>query len=119
LALGLLGFDAALILACIASQTNLGHRWWWPIVGLGASAVACVVTCFASRVLFGVGPNPADFYATYGGSSAAEANAVLLRDLADGLDALPLRRKEIVWAIAVYAFFLTCVVALAIYVIWP
>jgi hypothetical protein len=109
-----LGADAALIGAAVAGKANLGHHWWWPIVGLGVSALFCVGTFVAGRI-FGAGPNPGDFYATYGGLSAAEANAILLKDLADALQRLSLTRKEIAWSVAFYALIASGVLAASLF----
>ena len=83
----------------VAAQSDLGHRWWWPLVGLGFSSIACIVT-FSVGTRLKEGPDPAEFYSTYGGLPAAEANAILLRLLDDALSTAPVRSKVYAWSIA-------------------
>jgi hypothetical protein len=58
-AAGLLGFDGVLIGVDIATQTQLGSHWWFPLPGFALVAVLCVVA-FATR--FSQGPVLPDLY---------------------------------------------------------
>lgn len=116
LALGLLAFVGALIAAEVAAQSDLGARWWWPLVGLGISAGFCTATIVAREEL-SIGPDPAGFYEKYGGLPVVEANVVLLADLRKAADTTIVQRKEDLFSLAFGVLFLTAIAAPIIFAV--
>ena len=47
-ALGILGVDVALAAVAVAAESILEHLWWLSLLGLAASAIACVVALVGS-----------------------------------------------------------------------
>lgn len=78
-ALGLVGFDAALVTVDLAAQQLLGHWWWIPIPGLAISIVLGTSVMVVTR--FDLGPSPSDFYARHAASPRDDALEHLLSDL--------------------------------------
>lgn len=81
--LGVIGFETALGAACIAAQHFEGIYWWGPLFGLGASIL--ISGWAAAERRFELGPDPARFFARYGGLLEFPANQQLLADLTDTL----------------------------------
>jgi disulfide bond formation protein DsbB len=79
-AMGLLGFDGALLAANLAARDLLnGHPWWLPLPGLAISIVLCLAV--SREYQHDAGPDPAAFYASFGGQTPPVALAQLLVDL--------------------------------------
>jgi hypothetical protein len=78
-AMGLLGFNGALIAANVALKDSLHHLWWLPLPGVAASILLCLMV--SRQYEFEAGPPAAEFYATYGGQTSAKALAQLIADL--------------------------------------
>src|SRR4051812_12955804 len=79
-AMGLLGFDGALLAANLAARDLLkDHPWWLPLPGLAISIVLCLAV--SREYQHDAGPDPAAFYASFGGQTPAVALAQLLVDL--------------------------------------
>ncbi|MGD0455743.1 MAG: hypothetical protein ABSB69_19325 [Solirubrobacteraceae bacterium] len=78
-ALGLVGFDAALLATDVAAQQLLGHLWWIPLPGLAMSIVIGSSVMAVTR--FDIGPSPSSFYARHATTPHDEALVRLLSDL--------------------------------------
>jgi hypothetical protein len=81
-AMGLLGFDGALVAAVLAAKDLLEpHPWWVPLPSLALSIVLCLAV--SREYQHDAGPDPADFYASFGGQTPTVAFAQLLADLSE------------------------------------
>jgi hypothetical protein len=116
LALGMLGFDAALITIVVAAQKTLGSNWFVPLFGLGISSLAFMYTFAIGRRNAEIGPDPGLFYGTYGGKPTAEFNGLLLVDIVRATRSPGLRRKQFAFAGGFFALFVTLLVALGLFV---
>jgi hypothetical protein len=93
-ALGLIGFDAALITAVLAGTEALfGPSWAVPLPGLALSVLSAGLVMRVGK--FDLGPDPAAFYADNLHLSAEDAGKQLLADLLEsrGRNFRPLERK--------------------------
>lgn len=78
-AMGLLGFDGALIAAAVALKDTLHHLWWLPLPGLGVSIFMCLVV--GRWYDLEAGPRALEFYSEFGGQTSTQALAQLIVDL--------------------------------------
>lgn len=110
-AMGLLGFDGALIAANVAAKGVIHRLWWVPLPGLAISIVLCLAV--AVRYSFLEGPSPEAFYAAYGGQSPAVALVQLLADLGEAYrrNQHPLTRKRQLLTCGLTVLLLTFVAA--------
>ena len=111
-AMGLLGFDGALLAANLAAKDLLkDHPWWLPLPGLGISIVLCLAV--SREYQHDAGPDPAGFYANFGGQTPTVALAQLLADLRDSRErnAPRLTRKRRLLSAALGMVLLTAAVA--------
>jgi hypothetical protein len=78
-AMGLLGFNGALVAANVALKDSLHHLWWLPLPGIVISIAMCLLV--SRHYEFEAGPPAALFYAAYGGQTSVNALAQLVADL--------------------------------------
>lgn len=110
---GLVGFNAALVAATIASKELLGDYWWVPLPALGVSTVVLVVTLFGrleslltkNEGALDLGKTAVAFFEQFGGRPRVRALEQLLADLGAAFDAnakqISAKRRRLQAAIAV------------------
>jgi len=108
-ALGLVGFDAALVTADLATQQLFGHWWWIPIPGLAISIALGASVMVVTR--FDLGPSPSYFYARNVAVPRDDALTHLLSDLivSQQFNAQPLHLKRDRLVLALATLLLTVV----------
>jgi hypothetical protein len=114
-AMGLLGFNGALVVADLAAKDLIHRLWWAPLPGLAVSIALCLAV--SARYAFEQGPDPAAFYTSVGGQPPAVALAQLLADLRSAYttNLVPLERK---WRLLTAALFTLFAAAVAAGVAW-
>jgi hypothetical protein len=109
-ALGLAGFDAALVTADLAAQRLLGHWWWVPLPGLAISIVLGASVMAVTR--FDFGPAPSRFYARHADGPQDDALEHLLSDLIasqhDNAQPVHLKTERLVLALATLVLTVVC-----------
>lgn len=78
-AMGVLGFNGALVAADVAAKGVLDSWWWTPLPFVLIAAVLCARSVFAKDTY--LGPGALTFFASYGAQSSKLARETLLVDL--------------------------------------